>query len=90
MTDTVLQHVLSDLRPQSDLSFQGFSISFDNHDCSILFKLKAEADQLTGGVKKATVDTHRGGMGLYSFFFSLSEDAFAMQIPISFATLFEK
>lgn len=69
MSDRVLQHVLSDLRPQSD----SISISYsdiDDHGCSILSKLKAETNQLTGvalnGKKAiATVDTHRGGKTKY-------------------------
>ena len=69
MTDRVLQHVLSDLRPQLALS-QVFCIPYsniDDHGYSILFKLKAETDQLTGGTsngKKAVVDTHRGGKAI--------------------------
>lgn len=48
-------------------SVRPISVSYsdvDDHDCSILSKLKAETNQLTGVVfngKKATVDTHRGG-----------------------------
>ena len=67
MSDRVLQHVLSDLRPQSDFYFPFHTQTFDDHGCSILSKLKAETNQLTGvglNGKKAiatTVDTHRGG-----------------------------
>ena len=48
-------------------SVRPVSISYsdvNDHDCSILSKLKAETNQLTGvafNAKKATVDTHRGG-----------------------------
>ena len=69
------------------------SISYsdiDDHGCSILSKLKAETNQLTGVAlngKKATVDTHRGGKTRL-LRKTLLLNSFEMQIPTSFATLF--
>ena len=59
MSDTILQFVLSDLRPQSahDLPIY-VCCSTKNHN-SLLSKLKVEADIVVD--KKPTVDTHRGG-----------------------------
>ncbi|KAF8812547.1 hypothetical protein BYT27DRAFT_7182991 [Phlegmacium glaucopus] len=48
----------------------------DDHGCSILSKLKAEADQFTGGAsngKKATVDTHRGDTYQFCYFIRKTE-----------------
>ncbi|KAF8165242.1 hypothetical protein B0H34DRAFT_688426 [Crassisporium funariophilum] len=58
MSDRILQHVFSDLRPH------------------ILPKLKAEADQLTGGSsaqKKASVETHRGDTYQFCYFIRKTE-----------------
>lgn len=62
MSDTILQFVLSDLRPQSVHDYLSTYIATLRRT-SLLSKLKAEADIVLGGnaSKKTTVDTHRGG-----------------------------
>src|SRR5258705_13808164 len=62
MSDTVLQFVLSDLRPQSVHDYLSTYIATLRRN-SLLSKLKAEADIVLGGNawKKTTVDNHRGG-----------------------------